>query len=115
MSETDEQFLSRIQREHQELLDSMSGKDRLSRWFGLSYASWLTMPRSFMQQMPDEWQRQMAILLEQYDDALTWPEDLPSSYVVARKDNRFTSWPDWVVNYRRGDPKPIRKMMEPTQ
>ena len=30
--------------------------ERLSRWFGLSYASWLTMPRVMMEAMPEEWQ-----------------------------------------------------------
>ena len=31
----------------------------LSNWFGLSYASFLTLPRVLMEAMPEEWQRKM--------------------------------------------------------
>lgn len=48
--------------------------DRLARWFGCSRASWLTLPRSMMVQMPNEWQEKMAELLEKYD------EEFPNSY-----------------------------------
>ena len=44
------------------------GYDRLWNYFGLSYASWLTMPRVLMHEMPDSWQLKMAKLLEEYDN-----------------------------------------------
>lgn len=39
-------------------------------WFGLSYAAYLVLPRSVMQSMPVEWQRQMVALLEEADESL---------------------------------------------
>lgn len=78
------------------------GYELLWGWFGLSYASFITIPRVLAHEMPDKWQRQMAKLLEEYDE--TWNgEELPSPYVSARQDNKFTSWPDWLLNYRHPD------------
>jgi hypothetical protein len=32
-------------------------------WFGLSYASWLTIPRIVLESMPEEWQCKMVELI----------------------------------------------------
>lgn len=78
------------------------GKDELHLWFGLSYASWLTLPRVLMQEMPDEWQEKMAELLNEWDE--TYPntgEATPS--VNLKENNRFVKMPKWLINYRRPD------------
>lgn len=77
-----------------------SGHDRLWRWFGLSYASWLTMPRSMMHEMPDDWQDRMAQLCEEWDEA--WDSsEMPYPRVNAvGADGRLRKWPDWLLNYR---------------
>lgn len=76
------------------------GRERLWGWFGFGYASWLTMPRVLMHEMPDEWQDKMAALLEEWDE--TWETDhLPSPSVSAKSGQRFTRWPSWVLDYRR--------------
>lgn len=80
-------------------MSDREGRERLWLWFSLSRATWLTLPRSLMHEMPDEWQFKMAELLEQWDD--TWNSDeMPEPYVSARKNNKFTNWPDWLLNYR---------------
>ena len=75
--------------------------DRLAKWFGLSRASWLTLPRSMMVQMPNEWQEKMAELLEQYDN------EFPNNYkfdgeplVQLRSNGKLIKTPDWLLNYR---------------
>lgn len=79
------------------------GYDALWGWFGLSRASFLVMPRILMHEMPDEWQSQMAELLEQYDDAFN-RAPLPGCKVMAVGERgRFQSWPDWLLRYRRPD------------
>ncbi len=95
--------------EDQALIDQVNadweaeyGYQRLWRWFGLSRASFLTLPRIFMHEMPEEWQDKMARLLEEYEDTFNL-YDLPKAYVSARKENRFTDWPEWLLNYRRPD------------
>ena len=78
------------------------GYERLWNWFSFSYASWLTIPRVMMHEMPDEWQDKMAALLEEFDS--TWDSyELPQPIVNARKDNKFTKWPSWILNYRHPD------------
>lgn len=79
------------------------GHDRLWGWFGLSYASFLVLPRVLMHEMPDEWQAKMAKLLEEYDERFD-TGSLPGCKVQAvTVENKFRSWPDWVLNYRRPD------------
>ncbi len=86
------------------------GHERLWRWFGMSYASWLTMPRVMMHAMPDNWQMRMAKLCEEWDE--TWDsEDMPVPTVRARAENgRMTRWPDWLLNYRYPDKTEIDRL-----
>ena len=76
-----------------------SGYDDLWSWFGMSYSAWLALPRSLMHAMPDDWQKQMAGLLDQWDAAWNTAH-LPAPYVSARDGVRFTRWPEWLLNYR---------------
>ena len=77
-----------------------SGHDDLWLWFGSSRSSWLTLPRSLMHAMPDEWQKKMAGLLDLWDAAWNTAH-LPAPYVSAREGAKFTRWPEWLLNYRR--------------
>jgi len=85
------------------------GYQRLWGWFCLSYASWLTLPRVLMHEMPDDWQDKMAALLEEWDEA--WDtQNMPEAHVAARNGNRFTKWPGWLLNYRHPDVKEIERL-----
>jgi hypothetical protein len=75
------------------------GRDKLWLWFGLSRASFLTLPRVLMHDMPDEWQDKMADLLNEYDETFTKRPDV-QSYVNLRQDGKFIRVPDWMRNYR---------------
>ncbi len=78
------------------------GYDRLWRWFGLSRASWLTMPRIMMHEMPDDWQDKMAALCEEWDE--TWnSHEMPEPHVSAKQNGKFTRWPGWLLCYRHPD------------
>jgi len=72
-----------------------SGHDRLWGWFGLSRAAFLTLPRVLMHEMPDDWQRRMADLLEEFDRE--FPNSPAGATVVKRGRG---AWPDWLLNYR---------------
>ena len=86
------------------------GNERLSTWFGLSYASWLTIPRVLMESMPDRWQLEMAKLLEEYEDTFqNWPEDLPTPHVIGRNSKgKFCRMPKYLIQYRH----PIESAIE---
>lgn len=68
-----------------------------------------------MHEMPDDWQQRMAELLEEWEK--TWSSDrvsdLPEPFVSARSsDNRFTKWPEWILNYRHPNKKWINKIRD---
>jgi hypothetical protein len=76
------------------------GYDALWSWFGLTRASWLTLPRVLLHEMPDEWQARLADLLWQFD--MEWDTgELPSTRVQAIEGSgRLTRFPEWLLQYR---------------
>lgn len=80
-----------------------TGYDDLWLWFALSRSSFCVMPRAFMHAMPDEWQRDMARLLNEWDDTWRWPDDFDGCRVQVKKGSRLTKTPDWLINYRHPD------------
>ena len=70
-------------------------------WFGLSYASFLVLPRVLMHEMPTEWQTKMAALLHEYDETFDTSSVCHSVIVSAKdKNNRFMKMPEYILNYR---------------
>lgn len=82
------------------------GADRLHTWWELSYASYLVLPRSLMQSMPDEWQDRMAALLEEgvketRQRGVEWPgRDQNIAVNLRGPDGRFVR--DDLADYQRG-------------
>lgn len=89
--------------------EAKTGYNRLWGWFGLSRASFLTLPRILMHEMPDDWQRRMAVLLEEYEDAFPNQPDL-GTRVQCVRGNRLSKFPEWLLNYRRPDESEIEKL-----
>lgn len=59
-------------------LDIDPRDDAIHGWFSLSYASYLTIPRSVLQSMPGEWQERFVALLGEmearcYAHGVSWP------------------------------------------
>ena len=90
------------------------GHEALWLWFGLSRASWLTMPRVLMHAMPDHWQRRMAQLLSEYDAAFTNRPELGTRVQITTLSGRLTAAPPWISNYRHPDNEAIDAMRAPT-
>lgn len=86
------------------------GYDRLWNWFGLSYASFLVVPRVLMHEMPDGWQDRMAALLEEYDAA--FPNQPDGGTRVQRTDSsgKLSRWEPWLLQYRHPDHDAINRM-----
>lgn len=69
-------------------------KDYIHAFFGLSYAKYLVLPRSILQSMPEEWQRDFVKLLEQLDTNCTVMNiQMPDYSVSAKKDGKFIKDP----------------------
>lgn len=78
------------------------GYDRLWGWFSLSYASFLTLPRVLMHEMPDEWQGKMADLLDEYDATFPNTPDI-GTRVQITVNGKLARTPAWLINYRHPD------------
>lgn len=66
-------------------------------WFGLSYASYLVLPRSVIQEMPEKWQMAMVRLLNKVN--ATYDIGDPKYLVHIRGEGgKFTS--DQYADYR---------------
>ena len=76
------------------------GYDDLWEWFGLSRASWLTMPRVLMHEMPDIWQEKMAKLLVEYENAFDLSEYGINIEVRGKKEGKYVQLPSELCDYR---------------
>lgn len=81
------------------------GYDKLWAWFGLSYASFLILPRSFLHEMPDEWQGRLVDLLREFGTTFS---NIPGEYefeyhVSVRKEGKYVPCPEFLKNYRHPD------------
>lgn len=75
--------------------------DAIHHWFDLSYAQYLTIPRSALQSMPDEWQSEFVALLEELDETIDWrPKE--GRYWVQLKDRKGRYVADPLMDYERG-------------
>jgi hypothetical protein len=63
-------------------------KEDVHGWFGLTYASYLTLPRSILQAMPAAWQHEFVRLLDQLSAEYTAPIDTHTRYAVLLRDGR---------------------------
>jgi hypothetical protein len=91
-------------------VDIANDPEALEYYFGLSYASWLVMPRVFMAAMPEEWRIKMAELLHEFDDSWEWPPELGQWIVSHKVDGRFAPIPEWMSQYRHPDRATIESM-----
>jgi len=77
-------------------------------WFELSYAQYLTLPRSVLQSMPAQWQKKFVTLLEELDETIDWrPES--GRYWVQLKDDKGRYVHDPLMDYQRGRRRLIHK------
>ncbi len=69
-------------------------------FFGLSYASWLVLPRIALQSMPLKWQVRFFKMVNEIEDTLEMPK--VEGYVVSvKKNNKFirSPFPHYKHNY----------------
>ena len=80
-------------------------KPTVHDWFELTYAQYLTIPRSVLQSMPRKWQEKFTELLYQLDAEMDWrPKD--GQYWVQLRDDKGRylklSAYDPFMDYERG-------------
>lgn len=87
-----------------------TGKERLWSFFGLSYASWLTIPRVMLHEMSNEWQVKLADLLEEYDLTFSNQPNIGTRVQVTDLNGKLIKTPAWLSNYRHPDFKQLQAM-----
>lgn len=81
----------------------------MHEWFELSYASYLTVPRSLIQEMPVEWQERLRRCLEEMEETFTrWP--LEGAPEVRLRDLRGRFVRDPLRDYRHPDDDAIESI-----
>jgi hypothetical protein len=80
-------------------------------WFELSYAQYLTIPRSIMEAMPHEWQERMVKCLNELDETYRWrpPE---GRYWVRLKNDKGQYVSDPLMQYRHPDKEYIKSLSQ---
>lgn len=70
--------------------DIIESEEYIHEYFELSYAHYLVLPRTLLQSMPPEWQKQFVKLLEEFEERFTAFEWLPegTNYNVQLKDRK---------------------------
>lgn len=71
-------------------------------WFELTYAQYLTVPRSILEAMPPEWQERLVRCMEELGEEFDWaPEE--GRYWCRLKDDQGRFVRDPLMEYRRPD------------
>jgi len=76
-------------------------KEIVHEWFGLTYSSYMVLPRTMLQSMPDNWQEKFIKLVDEMDDKLGHHNQV-YSYTVLSKDKNNKFMKDDLRNYDRG-------------
>ncbi len=89
----------------------MEEHEPVHAWFELTYAQYLTVPRSILEAMPTEWQRRFVACLEEMGETFDWlPKD--GQYFVQMKDGRRRFLSDRLMNYRHPDYEYIESLRQ---
>lgn len=86
----------------------MSVERDVHLWFELTYANYLTIPRSILQSMPAEWQAKFVALLDELDDTFDWRPQT-GRYWVHMKDGKGRFKHDPFMEHRRPNFDAIEK------
>lgn len=80
-------------------------------WFGLSYSSYLVIPRTLLCGMPKEWQQKMVKLLDEARDVYD-QNQIKDRYTVKLRGERGRFESDVLANYRHPPKLPYRSAEE---
>jgi hypothetical protein len=86
----------------------------INTWFELTYAQYLTVPRSIMEAMPLEWQDRMVACLQELDATFDWRPEEGRYWVELRTANeRYARDP--LREYRHPDHEYIESIRRPSE
>jgi hypothetical protein len=93
-------WMMRVKAAEQQVIgNEVCGRSPMWDWFGLSYSSYLVVPRVLLCGMPTEWQRQFAALLDRSDEIYDCSQ-INDTYTVLLRGERNQFVKDPYRNYR---------------
>lgn len=86
----------------------------LHGWFGLSYSTFIVIPRVATQLMPESWQMRMAELLHQYGDTINTSAFGVKGCTVRMidADGKMMKTPEELLNYRHPTPEAKAELLK---
>lgn len=81
----------------------------IHEWFELSYAQYLTIPRTVLQSMSLEWQEKFVSLLNEIGDTFDWMPEGKTYWVQLRDNETGRYCIDSLADYQRGRRRVIPK------
>ena len=94
----------------EEIMDEIE-PEAIHGYFELSYAQYLTLPRTALQSMPEEWQARFVTCLRELDESFDWkPRHGNQFWVLMRGAGHFIKLGDHepFMDYRRGRRRVLR-------
>ena len=85
------------------------GREAVHNWFGLSYSSYLVLPRVLLEAMPGEFQQRFVACLEELQ-AIWDGHKIKDSYTVYLRNNGGKFDTDPLQNYRHPDREYIESL-----
>jgi len=79
-----------------------NNEQHIHAWFGLTYASYLVLPRSLLEAMPGTWQIRFIEAMKEFDDAFKYPKE-DHSYKVQLQiciDGEDVNMQDPLADYK---------------
>gem|GEM_PF-3445793 len=89
---------------------ALGKENELWNWFSMSRATWLTLPRVLLHEMPIDWQNSLAKLLDKYDQTFSNPPNVSTQVNLTNPAGRLIKTPSWLLNYRHPDRSEIQKL-----
>lgn len=80
----------------------IENEEPIHSYFGLSYASYLVIPRSVLQTMPTNWQKKFCELLNQIPEVISEHWEPEGFYHVQLRDAKGRYISDPYCDYERG-------------
>ncbi len=82
--------------------------------FGLTYASFLVVPRLLMEAMPWGWQKDMVHLMDEFTEKYEWDDE---GIEISKRgdDGLFVKIDENLCNYKRGDATIYKTDKQPTK
>ena len=96
-------------------MDMDTNAETIWDFFGLTYASYLVLPRVVMQGMPEEWQKRFVGMMKELEETMGTDHEPEGGYRVLPLDIKKRVTKSNLPHYRHGRVEPKKQTAESSQ